>query len=114
MTTVMSMYTTISPSVTITPVYSTSKEKQKFPLKLPVSSVTVQVEPVDLSTRPAQDNIHSPGLWSFLNTGTGTRSQSWEEREGEKDEKTREWSKSKKMHRCSHPGCEKVRQGMIA
>ena len=27
----------------------------------------------------------------------------------EKEEKTSEWSKSKKIHRCSHAGCEKVR-----
>merc|ERR1712105_350412 len=65
MYTTMSMYTTIHPSVTITPVYKTAKEK----CKVAVSSVTVQVEPVDLSTRPAQDSRHGQGLWSFVNTG---------------------------------------------
>ena len=72
-----------------------------------VSSVTVQVEPVDLSTRPAQDSRPGPGLWSFVNTGPA--SPPWQESVGEKEEKTREWSVSKKIHRCSHPGCEKVR-----
>merc|ERR1711874_205128 len=100
----MAMYTTISPSVTITPVYSSTKEKQKYPFRAPVSSVSVQVEPVDLSTRPAEDGT---GLCVFLNT-VATHSPPWKG-EGEKEEKTREWSRSKKIHRCSYPGCEKVR-----
>ena len=99
MYTTMAMYTTINPSVTITPVYKTAKEK----CKVAVSSVTVQVEPVDLSVRPAQDSRPGPGLWSFIKSGPA--SPAWEE----KEEKTREWCVSKKIHRCTHPGCEKVR-----
>ena len=116
------MYTTINPSVTITPVYNTTKEKQKHPLKHPaVSAVTVQVEPVDLSTRPAHQAGQESSLWAFLTAHTRHSCKSVggdtevegagvEDMVREKEEKTSEWSKSKKIHRCSHPGCEKVRQ----
>ena len=113
------MYTTINPSVTITPVYNTTKEKQKHPFKHSVSAVTVQVEPVDLSTRPAHHTGQESGLWAFLNAhtkdsymhvagDTQVEGAGVEDMVREKEEKTSEWSKSKKIHRCSHPGCEKV------
>ena len=116
------MYATINPSVTITPVYNTTKHKQKCATSLPVSAVTVQVEPVDLSTRPTQHLGPGKGLWefrTFLDHGafsfkalagtTHVQDNVEDERDREKVEKINDWSKNKKIHRCGHPGCEKVR-----
>ena len=57
------MFTT--PSMTITPVYNTTQHKLKCPASLKVSTVTVQVEPVDLSTRPTHHVVQERGLWGF-------------------------------------------------
>eukprot|EP00090_Calanus_glacialis_P012846 TRINITY_DN21473_c0_g1_i1.p1 TRINITY_DN21473_c0_g1~~TRINITY_DN21473_c0_g1_i1.p1 ORF type:complete len:188 (-),score=40.27 TRINITY_DN21473_c0_g1_i1:92-655(-) len=115
------MYATINPSVTITPVYNTTKHKQKCATSLPVSAVTVQVEPVDLSTRPTQHLGPGKGLWefrTFLDHGafsdkalagtTHVQDNVEDARDREKVEKINDWSKNKKIHRCGHPGCEKV------
>ena len=116
------MYATINPSVTITPVYNTTKHKQKCATSLPVSAVTVQVEPVDLSTRPTQHLGPGKGLWEFRTfldhgafsdkalAGTAHVKDNVEDaRDRGKVEKINDWSKNKKIHRCGHPGCEKVR-----
>merc|ERR1712106_807653 len=102
-----------------TPVYNTTKEKHKYAFKHPVSAVTVQVEPVDLSTRPAPHAGQENSLWGFLNAhtrhpyksvagDTQVEGAGVEDMVREKEEKRSEWSKSKKIHRCSHPSCEKV------
>ena len=115
------MYATINPSVTITPVYNTTRHKQKCATSLPVSAVTVQVEPVDLSTRPTQHLGPGKGLWEFRTfldhgafsdkalAGTTHVQEREDARDREKVEKINDWSKNKKIHRCGHPGCEKVR-----
>eukprot|EP00092_Neocalanus_flemingeri_P021857 GFUD01023711.1.p1 GENE.GFUD01023711.1~~GFUD01023711.1.p1 ORF type:complete len:190 (+),score=44.43 GFUD01023711.1:116-685(+) len=113
--------TTTTPSVTITPVYNTKGHKQKSPPSFQLSAVTVQVEPVDLSTRPTQHVIQERGLWGFttiLETArypvqcaqgeTQLHDNGMADKNREKMKKISDWNKNKKIHQCGHPGCEKV------
>ena len=111
------MFTT--PSMTITPVYNTTQHKLKCPASLKVSTVTVQVEPVDLSTRPTHHAAQEKDLWGFT-TGpylaqthdgvTQLQDTVTADKDREKMEKISDWRKNKKIHQCAHPGCEKVKQ----
>ena len=109
--------------MTITPVYNTTQHKLKCPASLKVSTVTVQVEPVDLSTRPTYHAVQERGLWGFAtiletapypdqaeNGFTKFEDTVTVDKDREKGEKIRDWRKNKKIHQCAHPGCEKVRQ----
>jgi hypothetical protein len=94
------------PSVTITPVYNTTQHKQKCHT-IQVSAVTVQIEPVDLSTQPTYHGVQSSTVMEtapyqdLLHNGhTGVQDR----------EKLIDWRKNKKIHQCGHPGCEKVRK----
>ena len=120
------MFTSCVPSVSITPVYTTAKQpNRQWVTRASLPTVTVQVEPVDLSTKRLTQQHghrgvgHHPGY-----KGIGQGSQLWELRPfletdkevgcKEKDmevEKLRtivDWSKNKKIHKCNHPGCDKA------
>ena len=73
-----------------------------------------QVEPVDLSTGGTSKQLFSTlSLSSFLQTHINKETQDNKDNpedvdEAERQQRLREWSKSKKMHACHHPGCDKV------
>ena len=102
---------TIYPSVTITPVYSAKGQRAPPPLPPPV---TVQLEPVDLTTKPPRDGHHeiatARAIWQLktLSSHSPTGNNVGLE-ERTKLDRVSEWSKSKKVHRCGHPGCDKVK-----
>ena len=118
------------PSLTITPIYGpppghhVTSHDLRGQDACAVSAVTVQVEPVDLSVRTPHGDTHTDPhppppllggltLSAFLQRVSGShvaeaRVLSQHGDGLQLSRREREWSRSKKMHGCPHPGCDKV------
>ena len=77
-----------------------------------------QLEPVDLSTAAANTQTDLETFLQRVREGrteltiqaVETSGAVVEQSEGERLEMLRDWSKTKKVHKCSYGGCDKVSQ----
>ena len=81
-------------------------------------TLTPLTEPVDLTTATANTQHHLQTFLQRVKEGrteltiqaVETSGAVVEQSEGERLEMLRDWSKTKKVHKCSYGGCDKVSQ----